>query len=231
MRTAHRWILALLVLGLLGTGSAWADALHGVCLSPTPACSDNGTVTPVTSQTPNYGFTISPGPQTGELLVVTLIPDNVAGAGSESFSVNGSSATLFNSTPWTSGFLAAYLGGSATPKNPIGAYLPTTDSFDSGATGYFVYTTLLSGTLTDPSDPGATLALSDGSFVLPLGTSIVGFFEASGSDDVVATANSAQLSIEGGGTPPTGVPEPGSLMLMGAGFLSMAGIVRRRFIS
>ena len=124
------------------------DPLHGVCDAPTPACTDNGTVTPTTSTTPYYGFTISPGPATGVYEVVTLIPNNISGANSESFSVNGAvtspaPATLFSSTAWTSGFLASYLGIASSPSNPLSAFLTTTDSHDPGATGYFVYVSVL----------------------------------------------------------------------------------------
>lgn len=40
---------------------------------------------------------------------------------------------------WTSGQLDAFLGISACPTNATGAYLPTTQVLDPGATGYFVY--------------------------------------------------------------------------------------------
>jgi len=43
--------------------------------------------------------------------------------------------------------LATYLSRPASPDNPIGAYLPTTDKLDPGATGVFVYEVNL-GTVT-----------------------------------------------------------------------------------
>jgi hypothetical protein len=53
-------------------------------------------------------------------------------------------ATLFSPTPWSSGQLDAYLGISASPANPIGAY-------GAGGSSYDVYqvnlgTETLSGT-------------------------------------------------------------------------------------
>jgi hypothetical protein len=82
-------------------------------------------------------------------------------------------------------------------------------------------------TLPDPSNPSGTLALNDGTFVFPIGSSIVGFFNegTAANPDWVATALSGQISIEGTGT---SVPEPASLALLGTGLFGLAGIARRR---
>lgn len=209
-----------------------ADALHGVCDSPTPACSDNGTVTPVLSNNPTYGFTSSKG-ASGDYVIVTLIPDNIAGAASESFSVSGgatspASASLVSATAWTSGKLDAYLGISASPTNPIGAFLSTTQGLDSGATGYFVYEANLgTNTLLGASATTATPMLNDGGFFVPNGASIVAFLNegTTASPDWVATANSGQLSVDG---PSPTVPEPASLFLLGTGLLALSLLVRRK---
>lgn len=209
-----------------------ADALHGVCDSPTPACSDNGTVTPVLSNNPTYGFTSSKG-ASGDYLIVTLIPNNIAGAASESFSVSGgatspAASSLFSGTAWTSGSLDAYLGISASPTNSIGAFLPTTQSLDSGATGYFVYEADLgTNTLLGSSATTATPMLNDGSFSFPNGASIVAFLNegTTASPDWVGAANSGQLSVDG---PSPTVPEPASLFLLGTGLLALALLIRRK---
>ena len=128
----------------LGAPGAFAtvttDPLHGYCAGA-GQCIDNGTNSPTTNNPPvNFGFTISPGPQTGTLLLDVLEPNNEAHPAS--FAITGSNsgtASLFSATPWTSGQLDAYLGISASPTNPIGAYLPSTQALDPGATGFFVY--------------------------------------------------------------------------------------------
>lgn len=222
--------LALLIAALatITTAQLRADALHGACVSPTPACSDNGTVTPVASSSPTYSFISSPSGDTGNLEIITLIPNNLTGASSESFSVSGgatspASATLVSTTAWTSGQLDAYLGISASPANPIAAFLGTTQGLDSSATGYFVYKADVG-----PNTLGAaTPALNDGSFAFPNGSAIVAFLNTgtAGSPDWVGTAPSGQLSID---APPSTVPEPASLFLLGTGFLAMGFLIRRR---
>jgi hypothetical protein len=205
------------------------DPLHGVCDAPTPACTDNNVVTPTTSTSPHYGFTVSPGPNSGLYEIISLIPNNVPGASVENFSVTGGAtspapATLFSSTAWTGGFLAAYLGIAASPSNPFSAFLPTTVAHDPGATGYFVYVSVLgTNTLLGPSATTATPVLFDGSFVFPSGSSIVGFLNDGtiSSPDWIATASSGQISIQ-----PT--PEPESILLFGAGLLLVGAMLRRR---
>ena len=158
-----RWLtraiaVSAVVVGCAGfaTSSAWAtfiDPLHGFCNGTLPAgaCVDNGTNTPLGSNSSQFGFSISPGPQTGQLFLVILVPDNYSHP--SAFAITGihggpannlaisTTAILdpVNPLPWTSGFLDAYLGIAASPANPIGAYLPTTQVLDPGATGFFVY--------------------------------------------------------------------------------------------
>ena len=71
--------------------------------------------------------------------------------------------------------LDTYLGITAAPTNPIGAYLPSTQILDPGATGFFVYQVDLgTNQLQDNPSPllGPLLSISSG---LPLASYIVGF--------------------------------------------------------
>src|SRR5262245_55839240 len=52
------------------------DPLHGQCNgSGGGACLDNGTNTPLGNST-SFSFSISPGPQTGDLVLDVLVPNN-----------------------------------------------------------------------------------------------------------------------------------------------------------
>jgi hypothetical protein len=103
--------------------------------------------------------------------------------------------------------LDAYLGISASPANPIGAYLPSTQALDPGATGFFVFQADL-GTLTlqSPSNPNVS-PLENISPGLPLASYIVGFFSETGG--IQATANSGAIFE----TSPVPIPGP----VVGAG--------------
>src|SRR5258707_4862922 len=60
---------------------AKADTLHGFCYGSS-SCSDNGTNTPTSTNPPQFGFNVAPGPQTGDYFVDFLIQDNAAKPGS-----------------------------------------------------------------------------------------------------------------------------------------------------
>jgi hypothetical protein len=115
-------------------------------------------------------------------------------------------ASLFSGTAWTLGDLDAFLGISASPNNPIGAYVP--DPSDPAATGFFVYQmSVASITLQGPSNPNVS-PLENVVGGLPLGSYIVGFLNTgtAASPDWVATANSGAILEQD--SPPVGVPGP-----------------------
>jgi len=219
--------LAVAGIGLVFAASTAAraqvlDPLHGYC---SVGCVDNGSNSP-TTQNPilGFGFTISPGPATGsDFLIDVLAPNNEAHAPVVLTGTYAGTATLVNPTAWTSGDLDAYLGISATPNNPIGAYIP--DPSDPGATGFFVYQISVSPvggvTLQAASNPNVN-PLENISGGVPLGSYIVGFLNegTASSPDWLATANSGAILEQD--APPSGVPGPTA----GAGLpgLALAGI-------
>jgi hypothetical protein len=208
-----------LTFGARNASAQLEDPLHGY-----PGI-DNGTNTPITTTPVNFGFTVSPGPASGDLLLDVLVPNNVALPAS--FSVTGTlvgTATKFSTTAWTSGFLDAFIGISASPANGIGAFLPSTQGLDPGATGFIVYQVDLGQTtLQDASKPGVSPLLNIAP-ALPLGSYIVGFLNegTSGSPNWVATANSGALFAD------SVVPEPSTLAVATLGALGFIGYGLRR---
>ena len=206
--------------------AANADTLHGFC-SGVGQCIDNGTNSPTTTNPPvNFGFTGSPG-GTGEFALVFLVPNNEDPTPTGvSFSVTGTYAgtsTLLSTTAWTTGDLGTFGGvPSASPTNPIGAFLPSTDALDPGATGFYVYVIDSTGNVTVTTSSGPTFTLTAGT--LPLASYVVGFIDEDGN--IGATANSGAIFEDG--RPPVTTPEPSTSMLLGFGLLGLVGLRRKQ---
>ena len=255
---ARHWKSACMSLvalgGLLTAMSASAGPLHAFCYGSTPTCSDNGTVTPTTDTSPNFGFWISHGPTTGLFAVAVLVPNNYTPEPASytiNWTIGGNSGTAqsavlpldSSASPWTQGTLAQDLsngfgGDSVSPSNPLSAWLGSTQSVDPGATGYNVYVAVLSSgsdsgpglfTLEPNKDrmSGPLLSISG----LQLGSVVAGFLAVPNpcaeSFDISATAPSGAL-FEDGGTPPVTTPEPGALALFAVGLAAVGGALARR---
>lgn len=218
---------ALLAVAALSASAVYGDTLHGFCYSPTPACLDNNTNTPTSTDPPNFGFSGSGKSVTGDYLIDLLVPNNVLNANSLSFSVSGTEgatnlgpfpAALFSSTTaFTSGSLDTYLGINASPADGLSNFLTATQALDAGATGYFVYQADLGQqTLLKQSDElnGPLLTLNNS---LPTGSFITAFVNDGTPEST--NANSGAIFETGR---PSAVPEPSYALFLSAGIVLIA---------
>ena len=209
----------------LATQPVNPPTLHGFCALGN-ICVDNGTNTPTGVNPPVFAFASSGQSATGNLTIDSLIPNNFTGTGP--YTITGAlsgTATLFSPTAWTTGQLDTFLGITASPTNPIGAYLPATQGFQPTATGFFVFQADLGlATLLGTSGVGGptqdTFLMQLGQ-VVPQGSYIVGFLNQ-GTTANGATANSGAILV----TAP-GVPEPATWAMMLLGFGATGVAVRR----
>jgi len=228
------------------------DPLHGYCGTSYvgSSCTDNGTVTPFSPADIAAGFGFAADPKSisgGSWLIAILVPQNITGSGSETFTVGetagaGNTAKTVSAikvgTTWSSGDLASYLGlTSSTPANKFGAFAV---AGDSGVSAFDVYVANLgAATLfnqTNAVTPPQPLLTLGGSPIVA-GLDITAFLTSTsvscsstgcaGGGKTVATAPSSVL--QSGGT--TKVPEPTTFSLLTAGIVAVvAGRIRRRRI-
>jgi hypothetical protein len=212
------------------------DPLHGVCFAPS-SCSDNGTDTLTSDNPPHFGFTISPGPQTGGFLIEILVPTAVdPNPSALSFHITGiqggannnaplaATSTLVSATAFSKKDLATYLGlDPSSPANPIGGFRNAEYLHGDGNTtdSFYVYQVDL-GINTIQRNNLALLGPILDINALPDNSIIVAFLHT--ADGYVATALSGQLLVD---TPRVAIPEPASIALL-ASALAGAAVVRRR---
>ena len=162
-------------------------------------------------------------------MIDILAPNNVTAGPSFTLTGPSGTATLVSATPWTSGTLAAYLGDvpGASPNNPIGAFLPSTQALDPGATGFFVYAANFgTTTLQSPSNPNASPLENITSGILPQGSYVVAFFNEGtpSAPNWSATANSGAIFE----TSARSVPDGGmTVMLLGGALVALASLRRK----
>ena len=225
--------VALFAFCLISSGSGRADTiddpLHGHCLA---GCISNGTNTPIIGPTNGFYFQASPGPQTGILVVDILVPNSIPPIKLTELHPNvaiisgGSGiieAHLLSGNSWTSGMLGAFLVASGnsyatpniSPANPIGAYLPSTQALDPGATGFYVFEALLG---VDPNTLAQEGTTTPGPLIFnvsggapPFGTYVLANLVQS-DGNTIATANGGALFAGSACTtcsnPPAAVPGP-----------------------
>jgi len=252
-KSRSAWLLRALIAALcLGNVAAPVcaapllddDPLHAFCWGATPSCVANNANTPTSANPPQFGFNISPNSGVGDYRIEILVPNNEdLSPSSVTFSVMGgalspAAASLFTATAWSSGKLDAYLGITASPANPIGAYLSSTQALDPSATAFYVYqadlgtNTLPGYPTTTPPDLNVSSAGGGYSPYLPEASFIVGFLDTGSSDNPhwIATANNGALFETDAPAPPN-VPEPTSLALLGCALLSLSLVHQLRKVS
>lgn len=230
MRNIAPVLVALLFINIQ---IAAADTLHGFCVAPAPACTDNGTITPTSANPPTFGFNSS-GRTKGNFELLLLVPNNEdTSPASYSLNINGlnvtntpESSTLFSSTAFTSGKLGTYLGLSYTPDNPLSAFLPSTQTLDSGATGYFVYTFLFGAETGNPKDEATAPTFSIASGSVLLGSVFVGL-ELNSKGTVFGSTPSSAAILETHAPGPV-VPEPATAGLLACGLGAALWVRSRR---
>jgi hypothetical protein len=170
-----------------------------------------------------FGFSSSPI-NSGDLILKFLIPNNDTAPATLSITGTSSGTATLHAGTWTSGDLEAFLGiANASPANPIGAYLPSTQAVDPGATGFSVLTFNAGQySLPLPSATGQTLpdVFQVAGFTAPAGSyALADLILANGSD--VATASSGALFVA------SSVPEPQTWAMMLLGFVGLAFAFRQ----
>jgi hypothetical protein len=212
------------------------DPLHGMtCVGTTCTnAGDNGTFTPLSSL--NFGFTISPGPATGDLTLVFGVPTDEAtgtlpvlkdGATTITTSLFSASNFYNSGSPVLSQFIS--LSGNFSPTDNFSNLSAGTLAADPSFSGQFeLFTATLTGITLSQTCQGCSI-LNELNFVSnlpPAGSFITGLFvttDNQGNPAFVGTAASGHLVAQVPG-PIVGAGLPG----LAAGCVSLIALVRRR---
>ena len=234
------FLLAAAVIGTLGGNTnATAATLHGTCVGCVHTQVGGVDVTVLgPGGVTNFSFDSSPA-ATGDLQLKFLIPNNFTLAQVNAFAAGvdvvgtstDTSLTLVSSTPWTSGQLDTYLGHTASPSNPIGAWLPATQTLQPTATGYFVLLADMGEySLTTPGGtPSDNLFSLDPAIYAQGGLILANLFLADGS--ISSTANSSTLFFNrpsGGPFSVAPIPIPPAAALFLSGLVGLASLGMRK---
>jgi hypothetical protein len=226
MRRTSGWVLTFLAVGLFCCNSAWADSTLHIGTGVGTACQSGCAGDPNLIGTgSNFDIAqVSEGANAGigSLFLVLAVPNNISAptiSGSTGTFVGVDSTTDIYNFLGTNGNLA-----NALSLGVLGENLTNLEGADSSvdgitATSYGIYTFPV-GSIS----PSGFVTINGTS--IPLGTFALGLgIQGNGKTDGTPFTE-AGLTTTGQVT----TPEPGSLALLGTGLLSLAGILRRRFV-
>jgi hypothetical protein len=228
MKTLLAAAAVLITLPLAAQADTFVDPLHFTCST---CLADNGTFTPAPFGFQNVSVTASPAQSGTSFLIKELIPNNLptftatatGTVGATPFSV----ALTQAAGVFTTGSLETFLGitsfANGSPPNPIGAFLPSSQAIDPGATGFFVLTGLINMAIPTLPTPGGVSPLNFSVDNSCAGCWLMGdlFTGPNQTLDVTTAQSAALLQVPG---PALGAGIPGLIV----GALGLLGFARRR---
>jgi len=201
-------VLALAIVVLCYGAPAKADNLHLCDINQFTSCNAGSVISISSSQTQNWSFGTSNPNET--LYIAVLTPQSGTGGNFNS-----------NTNLWQ------VLLGTAFQNFPNFASTAIQEFGATGITaGSFNATSFLVGAWTGTVNVGQSTVIP--SQYMTTGTIFVAYILDSSGNLVAVSPWSSSLVVGGGGG--TGVPEPSSLMLLGAGLLGVGALAGRRLL-
>jgi hypothetical protein len=229
MRARYLWVVAVVaVAALLFCGSpAWADStLHigtGIGTACQAGCAGDPNLIG-TGGTFDISQTAGGGPHNiADLWAILAVPNDSTQLSITLNSVTASSFG-FDSNSTNQDIYTFVFGSTSLDNSNNFTNMEAADCSHDGIcsfTGFGIYTFDLGVGLAD----GAALGITG--VGIPLGTFAVGYGVDNGGNLEGTPFTEAGLTTTGAVT----TPEPGALVLLGAGLLSVAGLLRRRFVN